>query len=172
MDLIKRFNDYFDKIEEAFNTPAIVEWQENDEALIGYFEVEQNKFRIECLKQIGNNYSYGFAIFRDNNWSYQLANLDNGGFSVLATIKEGLEYLYNKRTPNAILFSAVDNNTTRKRLYEGHCHKFCEKHGLKLSNRGDDDKSKILFLMFNDNISEYEREEIFSSVKKMIEEGK
>jgi hypothetical protein len=172
MDLINRFNDYFDKIEEALNSPVNINWTEVEDDLIGLFEVDDNKFKIECLKQIGNNYTYSFSIFRDGKWSYQLANLDRGGFIVLATIMIGLEYLYNKRTPNSIMFSAVDNNDTRKRLYEKHCHTFCEKHNLKLSNRGDDEKSKVLFLMFNDIISQDEKEEIFQSVKKVIEEGK
>ena len=93
MDLIKRFNDYFDKIEEALNTPAEINWQEGQEALIGFFEVDGNKYRIECLKQIGNNYSYSFSIFKDGNWSYELTNIGRSGFSVLATITVGLEHL-------------------------------------------------------------------------------
>jgi len=170
MDLIKRFNDYFDKIEEALNTPAEINWQEGQEALIGFFEVDGNKYRIECLKQIGNNYSYSFAIFKDGNWSYELTNIGRSGFSVLATITVGLEHLYQKRTPNSIMFSAVDNNDTRKRLYKSHCDKFCAKHGYKLSNRGNE--MQVLFLMFNDNLNDEQKEEIMQSVQKIVEEGK
>jgi hypothetical protein len=170
MNLIKKFEDYFKEINEAFNTDVDITWIETNDNMLGTFKVDENIFKIECYRQIGNNWSYSFCIYKNNIWSYDIADLGKNGFSVLSAVIKGLNYLYNKQYPNSIMFSAIDDSNTRKRLYEKFCNDFCKKHDYKLSNRGND--SKVFFILFKDGISENEKEEIFNSVKKVIENGK
>lgn len=170
MNLVKKLNDYFNLIEESINSPREITWENLENSLIGYFYIDNIKYRIECLNQIGNNYSYSFSYLNNNKWKYELSNLGTSGFSVLSTISIGVDYLQNKYNPNSIIFSAIDDSDVRKRLYEKKCKQFCDKYNYKLSNRGNDDK--IIFVLFKDNISISEKEEIFNSVKKVIEQGK
>jgi hypothetical protein len=170
MDLIKTLNEYFDTVEESLNSVENINWQGSSNELIGCFQVGNNKYRIECIKQIGNNYTYTFSYFINDEWSYELTNLGIGGFSVLSTVIYGMDHLYNKYCPNSIIFSTIDDSDTRKRLYRSHCDRFCKKNNYKLSNRGD--SKNLLFVLFKDNISETEKEEIFDSSKKIIEQGK
>jgi len=172
MDLIKKFNEYFDKIEESINSPKSIDWENTEGEYIGKFSVEDIDYRIEYLRQIGNNWSYSFSYFdiNKNIWSYEISHKGTGGFAVLSTVKSGLYYVYEKTSPNSIIFSAIDYSETRKRLYQAFCEEFCEKNKWKFSNRGTEDKR--LFLMFNDKVSDSDKEEIMLSVKKIVESGK
>lgn len=170
MNLINRFNDYFDRIEESLDSPQKVKWMESDDSLMGFFKVGNIKYRIECIKQIGNNYSYSFSFLNNEKWEYDLNNIGSDGLKVLSTIMYGIDYLYDTFSPNSIIFSAIDKSDTRKRLYKIYCDKFCIKNDYKLSNRGNEDM--VMFILFNDKVSDMEKEEIFGSVKKIIEDGK
>jgi len=172
MNLIKRFNRYFDKIEESLNSPKEIEWIENDSESIGRFKVGEFDYRIEFIKQIGNNWSYSLSYFDKEGevWSYNISQKGPGGFSVLSTIKSSLYYLNDLYKPNSIIFSAIDSSETRKRLYLNFCQEFCKSNKWKFSNRGTEDKK--LFLMFNDDISDVEKEQTMKSVIKVIEIGK
>lgn len=169
MNLLEKFEEYFLHLEESLSTPSKVDWIQTDKNYIGYFEINNRKYRIEYLKQIGENYSFSFSYFKDEYWNYEITNIGNG-FRVLSTIIESIDYLYNQTKPDSIIFSAIDDNTTRKRLYEKYCKDFCRKYNFKLSNRGND--KMIMFVLFDDNISNDRKEYIFQSAKKIVEEGK
>jgi hypothetical protein len=63
-----------------------------------------------------------------------------------------------------------DENAARKRLYSSFCTKFCKEKNLNLSNRGNDDY--IMYLIFKKDLSDIDKENVFKSVKKVIEQGK
>ena len=170
LEFLKTLNDYIDLVNETFNSPQPIEWINKENNLFGFFEVENNHYRIECMKQIGNNYSYAFSIYKDGKYDYHLTKLGLSGLKVLSTVIAGMEYLYDTYQPNAIIFSAIDDSESRKSLYERYCERFCNKHDYKFSNRGALDK--IIFVLYKNNLSALSREEIFAAVKKMIEEGK
>ena len=146
---MKRFNEYFDKIEESLDNPSQISWIVNNNSYIGEFTIDNVEYRIEYVKQIGNNWSYSFSYFDidKNTWSYNISHKGSGGFGVLSTIKSGLYHLYDKKNPNSIIFSAIDSSDTRKRLYQSFCEEFCKNNNWIFSNRGSDDKR--LFVMFN-----------------------
>jgi len=169
MNLIDKFNEYFNKLQESLNSPQDISWVKDFDNFIGNFEINDNKYRIEYLKQIGENYSYSFSILKDGKWSYDVSNIGDG-FKVLSTITNGISFLFEKTNPDSITFSAIDENDTRKRLYERFCNDFCKKNNFKLSNRGTEEI--IIFVLFNDMLSNDRKELIFQSVKKIIEEGK
>jgi hypothetical protein len=172
MDLMKRFNEYFNKIEESLTNPSQINWLINNNSYIGNFTVDDVEYKIEYLKQIGNNWSYSFSYFDidKNIWSYNISNKGSSGFSVLSTVKFGLYYLYDKTKPNSIIFSAIDSSNTRRRLYQSFCEEFCKNNNWNFSNRGSDEKR--LFVMFNNNISDSDKEEVFLSVQKVVELNK
>jgi hypothetical protein len=138
-------------------------------SFIGYFNIGEDKYRIEYLLQIGNNYSYSFSIFKDDNWSYDITK-SNNTFSVLSTVTKGIEYLFSETKPDSIIFTAIDDNKTRKSLYEKFCNDFCQKNDYKLSNRGNE--KLVMFIIFNDRLNNDRKELIFQSAEKIVEIGK
>jgi hypothetical protein len=172
MDLMKRFDEYFDKIEESLDNPSQINWIINNNSYIGEFTIDNVEYRIEYVKQIGNNWSYSFSYFDfDNNiWSYNIRHKGSSGFRVLSTVKYGLYYLYDKTNPNSIIFSSIDSSDTRKRLYQSFCEEFCKNNNWNFSNRGSDEKR--LFFMFNNNITDSDKEEVFLSIQKIVELSK
>jgi hypothetical protein len=169
--LIKDFNLYFDKIEVALQSPQDINWENTDDSLIGLFEVNNTEYKIKCLKQVGNNWTFSFYYLdNDNEWSIEMKNDGINSFKVLPTIQNSIKYLYNLVKPNSIIFSAIDSNETRKRLYLNFCKSFCDEIGFKFSNRGNEDL--MLYVLFNDNISDNDKDDIMHSVKKIIEIGK
>lgn len=133
-------------------------------------KLKNHQITLEYVKQIGNNWSYSFSYFDNdkNIWSYNISHKGSEGFSVLSTIKSGLYYLYGKTNPNSIIFS--DSPDTRKRLYQSFCEEFCKNNNWIFSNRESDDKR--LFVMFNNDISDSDKEEVFLSVQKIVELSK
>ena len=71
---MKRFNEYFDKIEESLDNPSQINWIINNNSYIGEFMIDNVEYRIEYVKQIGNNWSYSFSYFDidKNTWSYNI----------------------------------------------------------------------------------------------------
>ena len=169
---MKRFNEYFDKIEESLDNPSQINWIINNNSYIGEFMIDNVEYRIEYVKQIGNNWSYSFSYFDidKNTWSYNISHKGSVGFVVLSTVKSGLYHLYDKTNPNSIIFSSIDSSDTRKRLYQSFCEEFCKNNNWIFSNRGSDDKR--LFVMFNNDISDSDKEEVFLSVQKIVELSK
>jgi hypothetical protein len=170
MNIFKKINDYFDFISESLNSPKDIDWKIIDGNLIGFFEVNSVLYRIECLMQIGNNYSFSFSWNNNGIWEYNITNFERGAFYVLSTIISGIEYLYNQYKPNSIIFSAIDESSTRKRLYKQYCDSFCKKTNYKLIDRGNE--KFIMYVIYNENISDSEKEDIFNSIQKIIEDGK
>jgi hypothetical protein len=172
MDLMNRFNEYFDKIEESLDNPSQINWIINNNSYIGEFTIDNVEYRIEYVKQIGNNWSYSFSYFDNdkNIWSYNISHKGSGGFGVLSTVKSGFYHLYDKTNPNSIIFSAIDSSNTRKRLYQSFCEEFCKNNNWIFSNRGSDNKR--IFVMFNNDIINLDKEEVFLSVQKIVELSK
>jgi hypothetical protein len=172
MDLMKIFNEYFDKIEESLDNPSQINWIINNNSYIGEFTIDNVEYRIEYVKQIGNNWSYSFSYFDNdkNIWSYNISHKGSGGFGVLSTVKSGFYHLYDKTNPNSIIFSAIDSSNTRKRLYQSFCEEFCKNNNWIFSNRGSDNKR--IFVMFNNDIINLDKEEVFLSVQKIVELSK
>lgn len=171
MNLLKKFDEYFNSISEALNNPIDIDWKENDNIqMIGYFEINDSIYKIESKRQIGNNWSFSFYYLNDGRWETQLKNDSKNTFRVLATIKKSIYHLFDSKTPNSIIFSAIDNNDTRKRLYLGFCNEFCRNTNWTISNNGTEDHQ--LYLLFNNNLDEQDKLEMLDSVKKVIEESK
>ena len=170
MDLIKRLDEYFNKIEEAFNNPMEIKWVNVDLSSFGYFNIGEQEYRIECFKQLGNNYSYSFSYKKNNTWCYKASNLGVGNFSVLSTTIQGMDFILNKYNPNSIIFTSLDDSDSRRRLYKTYCDKFCKVNNYKLSNRDGDEM--MLYLLFKPDLIEEELEEVYKSVQKIIELNK
>jgi hypothetical protein len=170
MNIIKQFNNYIDLVEESLNSPVDINCEVNTNEIFGYFSVDNKRYRIEFLKQIGNNWSYSFSYLVETSWSYNISHSGVSGFSVLSTIKSGLYEMYENYNPNSIIFSAIDSSDSRKRLYKSFCQDFCQDKNLSFSNRGDNDHQ--IFLMLKNSLEVNEKEEIMQSIKKIIEIGK
>jgi hypothetical protein len=148
MDIIKRFNDYIYSVLESLNSNIDIDWIKSENEIYGYFYVNDIKYRLEFIKQIGNNWSYSFSYEKDNKYLYEIpTELRFDGFKVLSAVKNGLYYLYELIKPNSIIFSAIDSSDTRKRLYKNFCKSFSDDMNLNMTNRGTEEKQ--VYLLFD-----------------------
>jgi hypothetical protein len=173
MNLLKKFNDYFDLLEESFNTPYPVNWTISNNNMIGLFTSKNGiEYKISCYKQIGNNWSFTFHWFNSeiDKWDSELIKISNDQFGVLSTIRDSMYELYGKKTPNSIIFSAIDKNELRKSLYKKFSNEFCYKNNYDFINRSTNYRD--IFVLLKKNLSDSDREDIMTSVIKIIEIGK
>jgi len=168
MSFIKKFDDYLNKLDEALNSNININWIETNTTLIGEFEVNDSKYEIECKKQISNNWTFSF-FYLDDNGDY-ISSMKNDGinmYKVLSAIKTGFYYLYDAKSPNSIIFSAIDDSNTRKRLYTSFCETFCKEKKMKFLNKGN--SKYIIYVLFNDSLNQNEKDNILYSLQKIIE---
>lgn len=87
MNLIDKFDEYFNKIREYLDSPLDIKWLQVKNGYIGQFNIDDWNYKIEYLKQIGNNWSFSFSYFdKDKNiWSYQISHKGTTGLNVLST---------------------------------------------------------------------------------------
>lgn len=173
MNLIKKINNYFNTLEESFNTPYLVNWDIDNYKMIGLFTSKNSiNYKITCHIQIGNNWSFTFHWFNDdlNKWDSELIKVSNDQFAVLSTIRDSMYELFNIKNPNSIIFSAVDNNELRKSLYKKFSNDFCSKNNYEMINKSTNHRD--IFVLLKKNLSDLDKEDIMNSVIKIIEIGK
>lgn len=170
MDLIKKLDDYFLMVEESLDKPMDIGWKKVGSDVFGIFDVNSTIYKIEFIKQVGNNFSFSFCWKNGQEWDYKMTNLEKGKFYVLSTIVSALNHLFREYNPDSILFSAIDTSNTRKRLYKIYCQDFCKEINYKLIDRGNE--RMIMYIIFDDKISDNKKEDIFLSAQKIVEQGK
>jgi hypothetical protein len=135
---IKKMDDYFDKLSEAFDNPLDIKWIDNDDILRGLFTINDNIYQIVCENKDNNIWKYDFYFYeKDKKFSPELTGFEKDKFRVLPTIENGIEYLYNNKKVDCIIFGASDKSKGRKKLYTAFCEKFCEKNNLEFYTTKD-----------------------------------
>jgi hypothetical protein len=69
MNLIQKFNKYFQSIQESLNSPEEIIWNITDNYILGEFVIDNYKYKIESKKQIGDNWSFSFYYLDGDDWS-------------------------------------------------------------------------------------------------------
>lgn len=157
MSNIKKLDEFFEMISEAFDNPLDIEWVDKGDILRGFFTVNDRIYQIVCENIGYDTWKYDFFFFKENKeFSIELTNIEKYKFRVLPTVESGIKYLFDNKNPNAIIFGAGDKSKGRKKLYDSFCKKFSEDNDLKFYTKiyTDLDKNidKQIFLMYKDNI--------------------
>lgn len=96
--MIKKLDEYFKIISEAFENPLSIRWVDKDNILIGLFTVNNNIFQINCINKNNNIWKYEFYIMDENkNFSPELTKNEKDKYRVLPTVKSGMMYLVNNK---------------------------------------------------------------------------
>lgn len=170
---VKKMDDFFKIISEAFENPLPIKWIDKYDLLLGIFIVNNNIYQIKCEDKKNHIWKYDFYILEENKkFSPELTGLESDKFRVLPTVKSGMEYLILNKEVNAIVFGATDKSRGRKKLYESFCVEFSEKNNFEFytkiySDEGNSDKQ--IFIMYRKNI---DMDNLSKIIFKIIEEEK
>jgi hypothetical protein len=171
---IKQLDDFFDSLSEAFNNPLVIKWIDKSYILRGLFTVNDNIYQIVCEERGNNIWKYDFYFYDKNkNFSPLLTGLEKDKFRVLPTVKIGLQYLYDTKKVEAIVFGASDKSKGRKSLYEDFCEEFSKKNNLEYYTRVYSDLNenidRQIFVLYKDYI---DRVILSETILKILEEEK
>lgn len=161
--MIKTFDDFWYHFNEAFNNPVHIKWIDKEVELIGLFIVNNKVYNILC-KDVGDNiWTFKFYHFIDNKLSPELTNDYKNSFKVLPTIKNAFEYLVSEKSPNSIIFGALDESEGRKKLYSSFSVDFSKKYNYEYTTNKIDNKQ--IFILSKD----IDKEILFKKVVELIE---
>ena len=117
MSMLK-FAKFLDSLSESLNTSSIdVKWIDRPNRLIGLFKVSENTYQLD-FKLTGDSWSYKFYLAERVNNRIELSPNATGiytdKYKVLATSKIGLIYLIENKSPNAVVFCALNEEESKK----------------------------------------------------------
>ena len=166
--MIKKLDEYFKIISEAFENPLSIRWVDKDNILIGLFTVNNNIFQINCINKNNNIWKYEFYIMDENkNFSPELTKNEKDKYRVLPTVKSGMMYLVNNKKVDAIVFGATDSSRGRKKLYESFCNDFSKENNFEYYTSIQNDKQ--IFVMYSKNI---DKNILIDTIIKIVDEEK
>jgi hypothetical protein len=157
MKKIKKIDEYFDNLSEAFDNPLPIKWVDKGDILRGLFTVNDNIYQIVCVNKGNNIWKYDFYFFEKNkNFTPELTGLEKDKFRVLPTVKDGIKYLYDNKDINAIVFGASDKSKGRKKLYEQFCKYFSSENNLEFYTKVHSDLNenidRQIFVLYKNNL--------------------
>jgi hypothetical protein len=174
MKKIKRIDDFLNLVSEAFDNPLDIKWINKGNILRGLFSVNDHIYQIVCEDKGNNIWKYDFYFYEENKkFSPELTGFEKDKFRVLPTIKSGIQYLYDNRNINAIIFGSSDNSKGRKKIYESFCKLFCDQNNLdfytKVHSNLDENIDRQIFIMFKKDM---DKDILSDVVIKILEEEK
>jgi len=164
---IRKMDDYFRMVEDAFNNPVEIKWIDKKDHLIGLFTVNESVYQIDC-KEYGNKiWKYDFFIVsigkEGPTLNPNLTNYERDKYRVLPTIRSGMEHLYDLKSPDAIIYGALDDSKGRKKLYESFSKEFSKTKNWEFYTKVEKDKQ--IFVMYDGSI---DMEYLFQTIKKAV----
>lgn len=171
---IKKMDDYFDMISEAFDNPLDIKWIDKNDILIGLFTVNNHIYQIKCENKENHIWKYDFYFYEKNkNFSPELTGFEKDKFRILPTVELGIQYLYDNKNIEAIIFGASDESKGRKKLYESFCQRFSKKNSLEYYTRihsdVDEGIDRQIFVLYKEDIN---KDILSNTVFKILEEEK
>lgn len=174
MKKIKKIDEYFDNLSEAFENPLPIKWIDKVDVLRGLFVVNNNIYQIVCQNKGNNIWKYDFYFFEKNkNFTPELTGLEKDKFSVLPTVKTGIKYLYDNKNINAIIFGASDKSRGRKGLYEQFCKDFSSDNNLEYYTKVHSDLNenidRQIFVLYKKDL---DKDILTNTILEILEEEK
>ena len=153
---IKKMDEYFDMVSEAFDSPLDIRWVDKDDKLIGLFTVYNNVYQINC-NNIGDDFwTYKFFFYdkEKNVMDPNLTGFDKDKFRVLPTVKEGIINLINEKNPMCIIYGSLDESLGRKKLYDSFSKELSQKYDYEYTTQGIGEYGeKQIFILYKNNIN-------------------
>jgi hypothetical protein len=153
MKRIKKYNDldiFWKEINESYENPESIRWIENENKLIGLFIVNNEIYKIECDLYDHDIWTYKFMKYDTISGQFIMYLIGDIGFkdkmTILGTIRKGMEYIIIEKSPNSLIFSALDDSVGRKKLYERFSEEIVNKYGFKYKTSLQNDKQ--IFILY------------------------
>ena len=157
---IKKYNEldkFWKEVNESYESPESIRWVENINKLIGLFIVNNEIYKIECESYKNNIWLYKFMKYDINSGQFMMNLIGNIDFkdkmTIIGTIRRGMEHLIIEKSPNSLIFSALDDSDGRKKLYDRFSEEIVNKYGFKYKSSLQNDK-QIYILYKNISIDE------------------
>jgi len=145
---LTNFNKFFD----SYNTPVQINWIESLTSLIGTFIVNSKIYQIKCVNRTNDIWTYKFYLYRGGQLFPDLTNYQTGRMSILSTIRQGIKYLIDTKSPKSIIFAALDESEGRKKLYWRYSKELEKEYSYSLITKNVSDK-QIFFLYKNISVN-------------------
>jgi hypothetical protein len=155
---IKKLDDFFDMLSEAFDNPVNIRWVDGRNMLRGLFTINDNIYQIVCDNKGDNIWRYDFYFYEkcNNEFTPKMTGIEKDKFRVLPTVESGINYFFRDKNPDAIIFGASDKSRGRKKIYEGFCEKFAEINNLKFYTKIYTDSltniDRQIFILYKNDI--------------------
>ena len=175
---VKKLDDFFEMIKEAFKDPLEIKWIDKAGHLIGLFGVNDNIYQINCVERGKNIWKFDFYSVerKEDNFvlSPDMTNRERDKFRVLPTVVVGLEYLVLQKKPEAIILGAVDSSKGRKKLYASFLDDLSLKMNYKFYTKvyktsEEINSTKQLFVLYKEGI---DSDKLYSTIISCIEDEK
>lgn len=149
--MIDKFDNFMKGLFESYENPVNIKWVDKPDELIGLFQVDKNIYQIYCKQHDNSIWTYKFMVYDKISKTFSLQlNTTNpkSKMTILGTIRNGMDYLISNKNTNAIIFSALDKSSGRKKLYTRFSEEIVEKYkyNFKTSLQGD----KQVFILYKD----------------------
>jgi hypothetical protein len=167
VQFVKKLDDYFKMVSEALKNPLDIRWIDKGSNLVGLFAAYNHVYQINCVDKGYNIWKYDFYLYDQgkNEFSPELTGYEKDKYRVLPTVELGVNYLYKLKSPDAIVFGAVDQSRGRKGLYDSFCKKFSKEVGYEYSTNVSEGKQ--IFVLFK---REIDREVLISKVMEIVQD--
>lgn len=175
---IKKLDDFFEIVKEAFKDPLEIKWIDKAGHLIGLFEINDNVYQINCVEKSNKIWKFDFYSVERKEDSIVLSpdinNRERDKFRVLPTVLVGLEYLVLQKEPESIILGAADSSKGRKKLYASFLEDFSLKMDYKFYTKvyqtsEDVTSTKQLFVLYKEGI---DSDKLYSTIISSIEDEK
>jgi hypothetical protein len=115
----EHLDEYFIKLNEAFDNPLVINWTSEGNFIYGFFNIGEKEYQIEANFIINDFMTFKFKIKKCDDYSTELVNDGSNDYiRVIPTIKEALLYLLDVIKPNGVIFAAMDSSNGRKFVYD------------------------------------------------------
>ena len=118
--MINNWENFIKSLSESLDTSNIkIEWTDSNDRYYGIFDIEDRSYRLD-FKKIGDVYGYKFYSINKLNGKHFLSpdktNLMKDGYKVLSMAKQGLIHFIETKSPNGIVFSAIDEDSKKVKV--------------------------------------------------------
>ena len=128
------FEKYFNSLSESYDSDVDIKWIDRNNNLIGLFSVNDIVYQINCINKGNDIWTYKFYLYDSNSkeLSPDITNFNTGKMSVLSTVRKGMRYLIDNKTPKCLIFGSLDTSEGRKKLYSRYSNEIKELYGYEL----------------------------------------
>ena len=149
--MLDNFDEFINDIFESYDNPVEIKWLEDNNGISGIFEVSKIMYKIQCKLYENNIWTFKFIRYDIVNKTQHLDMVKtntNHKMCILGTIRKGMEYLIDVKSPNGLIFSAFDKSLGRKKLYLTYANEIVDKYDYHLRTNLQDDK--LIFILYKD----------------------